>query len=212
MQLRIPSKYYPLTLFLILAVASTVISAGLYATTCHILRSAANDPQIEAVREIATISQEGVPLDAIVDTSRTTDIANSLGVFFNIYDKDKQLVGGSGQINEQVPTVPDEAFEAAKQKPEHKFTWQPAEDVRVAAVLKQAPNDAGFVLAGRNLAVTDERLMQAMNYIGLAWIGLLILSGLLTWLITKMLENSNSDGNTSTIIVEETVTVQSDSE
>lgn len=205
---EIPTKYYPLSIFLAFAAIVTVLCGTMYFSIQHVYRSNADDPQVEAASEITQFINQGAPLEAIVDDTRNTDMENSLSTFVMIFDSEKQLVGASASLNGETPTPPIELFEQAKQRGgEYRITWEPKENVRIASVIKVAENDAGYVLVGRNLKEVEARFAKVTNVIGIGWIGLLLLSGILTWLFTKILANSGS-----VTIVEEEIVVSNTEE
>jgi hypothetical protein len=77
------------------------------------------------------------------------DMAKSLAPFTIIYRKDGNILQGSGNLNGKVPKAPLGMLKSASGKDYHAVTWQPAKNVRIAAVVVADKNY--YVLSGRNL-------------------------------------------------------------
>jgi hypothetical protein len=124
----------------------------------------------------------------------------------DIFDKDGKVVGSSGKLGADSPTPPSGVFDRTKQKNDDIFTWQPQKGVRIAAVLRKADGDKGFVLVGRNLREIERRTEHLIKIVGVAWVGLLVLSALLAWALSKLTPGTNLT------LVEENIIVQENSE
>ncbi len=194
---QMESKNRGRSIFLVLAAMVTVLTLSSYALVQQVYRSNANDPQIEATLAIADLIDKGAPAEAIVGQS-SIDIENSLSLFVVIYDKDGKVVAGSGKLKNTVPTPPSGVFAYLKNKSEDRFTWQPQKGVRLAAVMKKINGDKGFVVVARSLKEVESRSDAAMKMAGIAWLALLLLSGLLSSLLSKQ-------GNTIALVEETNV-------
>lgn len=131
----------------------------IYASLHYVIRSNANEPQIQIANDTAwkvanQAKQNGVaqPL-----SGEKIDVKNNLAPFVIVYNKDKQVYDSTGLINNQVPNLPPGVLDNTKEGEPHIFTWQPEDDVRIAAVTVSAGN-AGYVLAGRSLYFAEQTI------------------------------------------------------
>jgi hypothetical protein len=177
-------KYRTIAIFLVLLALVTVIFGAIFGTGHQIIRGDANDPQIEVTTQVADILSQGVPPEAILGNAEMVDMGTSNAVFVMIFDKDHQVVGSSAQLDGQTPTPPNEAFEAANNagSGDHRFTWEPKEGVRIAAVLKKV-DDNNYVLAGRSLAETDARIQTLAYCTLIGWAIAVVFAVLLAFLL-----------------------------
>jgi hypothetical protein len=179
-------RFRGLVIFILLAAMVTVIAGTIYSTVQQAYREGANDPQIEAADTIADLLNQGAPADAIVGQSGNVDMAKSLSLFIMIFDKDGKAIASSGKLNDNIPTPPSGVFDYLKKHTEERFTWQPEKGTRIAAVIKKVSDDKGYVLVGRNLREVEMRERNLTIMVGIAWVALLALSGLLTWALTSL--------------------------
>lgn len=171
--------------FLTSAVLSLLIVGLLYGETQHVLRSSANDPQIQEAQDIAaTISRDGLPANKV--PSFTVDMKNSLNLFVNVYDSSGAVVGGSGLLDGKVPVPPQGVFTTAKRTGENRLTWQPQPGVRIATVVTPYQGrDSGFVVVGRSLKETEVREHDTLIMALIGWIIMVIASAILSALFFR---------------------------
>lgn len=174
------SNFRTTVVFLLLVALVTIIFGTIYATVQQTYRMGANDPQVEVTDQVANIIKQDIPLDAILGESEQVDMNSSLGLFVMIFDKDKKLVAGSAQLDGQTPTPPEGTFDKAKKDGDNRFTWQPKDGVRVAAVLKVV-DDKGYVLAGRSLREVESRVHNLTLIVVISWIISVLISLLLSF-------------------------------
>lgn len=161
-------NFRTLIIFLLLALLSTLIFGSIYVAGNQILRSLADDPQVEVVEQVANLMKQDIPLEAILGQAEQIDISENNGLFVMIFDKDKKLVGSSAVIGEETPQLPTESFDTANASTGNRFTWKPKEGIRSAVVLKQI-GDKGYAAAGKSLKETDYRTRNMATAIVLAW-------------------------------------------
>ena len=154
--------------FISVAFVFSVLCGLCYFLIQQDLRQSANDPQIQMAE------------DQVQPESLTTiDISKSLAPFVIIFDDNGNPISSSGTLNGVIPTIPYGVFNYIKTsgggnlRPtdivgEDRFTWQPENDVRIAAVV--ARTSSGFILAGRNLREVEKREENALFVSGIAWI------------------------------------------
>ncbi len=174
------NNFRSVVIFLLLVVLSTVIFGAMYGAVQQNYRNGANDPQVEVVDQVAAVIKQDIPLDAILGSADQVDVAQSLSLFVMIFDKDKKLVSSSAQVDGQVPTPPQGTFDSANKEGGNRFTWEPKEGVRVAAVLKQV-DDKGYVLAGRSLREIEKRESDLLKMIAVSWLISVVTSLLLSF-------------------------------
>ena len=122
-------------------------------------RQSANDPQIAATIDVASLLEQGAPASAIIDESQAIDISKSLDTFVMVFDgSGKKLVSGA-KIGTATPSVPQGVFDYAKKHGSDNFTWQPQKGVRIAASVLPygSGQNTGYVLAGRNIKDVEKR-------------------------------------------------------
>jgi hypothetical protein len=146
------------------------------------LRQSANDPQIQMAED--QVQPENLP---------SIDISKSLAPFVIVFDEKGNPISSSGTLNGVIPTIPAGVFVYVRTsgggdlRPtdivgEDRFTWQPENGVRIAAVVVRT--NSGFILAGRNLREIEKREENALFVSGIAWIfgivGLFVIEALAT--------------------------------
>ncbi len=188
-------KNLPLISFLLIWGSELLLIAFanllVYAAVQQNYRQSADDPQIELAQDLSSLLSTGQATPTqFAGSWQKIDFSKSLTTFLIIYDSKGQVLASSGVIGNQVPTMPKGVFEnsifdSIKNKGEHRFTWQPTDDTRVAAVVDKFTqgNQSGFVLAGRNIReveIRENKLLLICFAAGaLAAVGTFVLTGLL---------------------------------
>jgi len=149
------------------AVVITAFSMLVYATVQQVYRQDANDPQIQMANDAADALNSGSSVESVVPQEKVF-FAKSLAPFYVIYNLDGKPVAGSGILDGNLPEIPKGVLDNAKQIGENRRTWQPNDNVRIAAVI--VPYKDGFVLAGRNLREVEAREAQVSGFAGTTWI------------------------------------------
>ncbi len=165
-------------------VVVTTIFGTIYLVAQQMLRSNANDPQIQMAEDIAVQLSDGA--NAAVFGAVKVDIAASLSPFVMIYDANGQLIASGAQLYGQNPVLPPGVLASTKSGHQNRLTWQPAPGVRIASVV--STYNHGYVLAGRSLREVEKRETNALYQVMAGWLvvmgGLLLLAGI-TKLNTK---------------------------
>lgn len=146
-----------LVLVLIFGVAYTIVQ--------QVLRSGANDPQIQIAKDSAAVLARGEePAFMASNVYGQVDIAKSLAPFLITYDGAGKPLAATGKLNGKMPAPPAGVFAYAKKHGENRLTWQPAKGVRIAAVLVYyGGGREGFALSGRSLLEVEKRESAAEN-------------------------------------------------
>jgi hypothetical protein len=180
---------------LVLAGISTVLALFLYAIPQQVLRTGANDPQIEMATNLAARLDTygvtgGLQQGALRNDGGTVDMERSLSPFLIVYNDKGQALESTAQLHGQTPTPPAGIFDNVRAHGEERVTWRPERGLRIAAVIERVNgSQPGFVLAGRSLREVQARIDHVQNLAGLAWLGMLglILAGSMAfaWLTRK---------------------------
>jgi hypothetical protein len=151
------------------AMAVTSLLIGLlYVAVQQNYRSMANDPQIERAYEIRHHLKQGGSADKLFTDS--IDLAQSLGVFAVMYDKQYRPIRSSGFLDGKYPQLPAGVFEYVKTHGEERVTWQPRKGIRMAmVVLEAAYPAAGFIALGRSLNEIESRETQLRTTVITCW-------------------------------------------
>lgn len=148
-----------------------VIFGTMYVMVQQDQRSDANSPQIQLAEETAALLNQG--MDPANLTQGTTNMAKSLAPFVNIYDKAGKVVSGSGYLNGNVPMVPHGMLQSADGQVYFAETWEPAGDVRIAAVVVQA--NKYYVVSGSSLTQVEKNENRTLD--------LALFGGAIAWAI-----------------------------
>lgn len=149
----------------------TLVFFTIYAAVQTDLRQSANDPQIQGAEDVATELSAGATPQDIVSPSNPIDMSKDLDPFIIIFNSSDQVAIASGQLNGTTPIPPAGSFAYAQKYGEDNFTWQPASNVREAAVLTYAPgNPAYFVLVARSIKEIEMRETTILAITAGAWL------------------------------------------
>ena len=174
-------------MWLTLAALATAVCFLVYVVQQQTWRAAANDPQIQMARDAAAALAAGKTVDAVVPHD-TVDMERSLAPFIIVFDAKGAVLGASGALRGNVPRLPAGVLDYVRNRGEERVSWQPVGGVRVASVVvSYSGAQQGYVLAGRSLEETENRISQFGNLIALAWlatlVGLLVVIAAGNWLL-----------------------------
>src|SRR3984893_6308197 len=138
-----------------LAVVATVLAGSGFAIGQQLLRTGANDPQVQLAEDAAAQLQSGAaPSDVI--PSATTEIATSLAPWVLVYGPDRKQLAGSARLDGKVIEYPTSVFDNAPAGGRRdEVTWQARAGVPAATVV--VGFKGGWVVAGRGLRQVEER-------------------------------------------------------
>lgn len=169
-----------------IAIAVTGLSVVSFVTVQQLYRQSVNDPQVQIAEDIAWAIENGAKPTAILASSTKIDIATSLRPYTVIYDKDLTPLVWSGTLDGKPPAPPRGVFESAKSSSygsgENRITWQPEDNVRSAIVVVHVLQTDGYVLSGRNMRETEDRIWYMQVIIGVAWLLMLAATLFATWI------------------------------
>ena len=176
-----------------LAVVATVLAGSAFAIGQQLLRTGANDPQVQLAEDAAAQLQSGAaPSDVI--PSATTEIATSLAPWVLVYGPDRKQLAGSARLDGKGVEYPTSVFDNAPAGGRRdEVTWQPRAGVRAASVV--VGFNGGWVVAGRSLRLVEER-EDALGQLAIAgWLAALVATALAvaaTGLVARRLEEDQS--------------------
>jgi hypothetical protein len=159
------------------AVVVTMVTLMSYIVGQQVLRSTANDPQVQMAHDAAFRLAAGADLhiagDSLVDPSR------SLAPFLIVYDAKDHPISSSAVLDGRAPVPPAGVFSYTQTHREERVTWQPRPGVRIAAVVVPFGGDhPGFVLAGRSLAYVEASTQNLLLGAIVGWLALLFVLGI----------------------------------
>jgi hypothetical protein len=156
--------------------AATVVILLIFVAVQQDLRLGANDPQIQMAEDAATHLDAGASPTAVLP-SENIDMAHSLAPFVIVFDRQRQPLASSVAFNGDTPLPPPGVFTSVSSHGgRNEVTWQPAPGVRSAAIVVAYAH--GYVLAGRSLRVVEERESSLGNAAIVAWLAMLVFTGL----------------------------------
>jgi hypothetical protein len=78
-----------------------------------------------------------------------------------IFDNDGNVLASTGLLHGETPLLPPGMLQYTRGQGEDRITWQPENGVRIASVVVHVEGmNSGFILAGRSLRDTEERIDQ----------------------------------------------------
>lgn len=158
--------YRALAFFVPVAMAFTLALGLIYAAVQQEYRSTANDPQYAMALDAAHRLDGGVPPRRVA-AGELIDLAASYSPHLTVFNRAHRVLASTARLNGRVPAPPAGALDAAASGPST-ITWQPSPGVRVAAVI--VAWRGGTVLAGRSLALTEQRETNLEQLLGFGWL------------------------------------------
>jgi hypothetical protein len=162
---RILRNWFPIAFIV------TVLIGFVYIVSQHNLRQGANDPQIQIAEDTSTSLASGASAESL-SAEQSVNLEVSLATFVTVYDKDGRVIGTTGKLGKDDPLLPKGVLDYTAKHKEDRVTWQPKDNVRIAAVVRHyrtASGETGFVLVGRNLREVERREYELLIYSALAW-------------------------------------------
>jgi len=157
-----------------LAALATALSLMVYVAVQQVGRQMANDPQIQFARDARAAITAGQPIESVVPAARVV-IESSLAPWVTIQNDSGVVLASSGRLHGQLRSVPAGVLASVRQGGEEEVTWQPEPGVRMATVVVRSPGQPGvFVVAGRSLLETEERISTLGKLLMLAWVATLV--------------------------------------
>lgn len=153
------------SLWLLLVVTVSCVFGVVYWVVQQDLRIGANAQQTQLAEDTALALNNH---KQITFAQESVDISKSLAPFVMTFDANGSLRSSEAVLDGAAPKVPSGIFAYTKANGVDRITWQPKDDVRVAAIV--VPYGNGFVLAGRNLREVEKQENQLLRQIILGWV------------------------------------------
>lgn len=180
-----------LRVWLSLAAVVTATCVVVYATAQQLLRQGANDPQIQMAEDAAAALNAGAPASSVIPASQV-ELSSSLAPFLIVYETTGKPAAASGVLNGGLPDYPLGALQSAAKSGENRVTWQPGPGVRIASVA--VPFKNGFVVAGRSLRESENRVSAMGQLVAFLW----VLSLIAVLVVSALAEFLLGDGQSAT--------------
>jgi hypothetical protein len=176
-----------------LAAAVTVLAAMTFGIAQQVLRSDANDPQVQLAEDAAARVAAGVPATEVVP-SVPVDIAASLAPWVIVYGPDRNPLPGADSALLDGKPADYPASVLGNVQPgggRDEVTWQPRPGVRAATVV--VAFKGGWVVSGRSLRLVEERESAIMGLSVAGWLAALAATAI-TVLVTGFLPRRREAG------------------
>ena len=153
-----------------LAATISLLCGLLYVSIQQTYRSNANDPQIQMAEDTARALATGQAPESLLPDQQV-DLAVSLAPYVIIFNASGDPVASNAVLHGQIPEIPSGVLEHASAQGEDRVTYQPEPGVRSATVTAAVVGGpGGYVLAGRSLRESEDRVSQFGLMLGLGWL------------------------------------------
>jgi hypothetical protein len=157
-----------------LSALATALSLMVYITAQQVGRETANDPQIQIARDARDGLAAGQPVESVVPAGEVS-LERSLASWVTILDDSGAVIASSGRLHGQLHAVPIGVLDNIRSGGEGRVTWQPEPGVRMATVAERVPGPhPRFVLVGRSLDETENRISHLGWLLLLGWAGTIV--------------------------------------
>ena len=127
----------------------------------QIQRNDANMPQIQQAEDAANQLNTFNQISALAGSPQPVNMATSLAPFIIVYNKQGMPLYGTGYLNGKLADAPLGILQNSKGEDYYSITWQPQDNVRIAAVTTTANNY--YVLSGRNLKEVEANEQETLQ-------------------------------------------------
>jgi energy-converting hydrogenase Eha subunit F len=190
--------FEPVLWWLYAAIAVTGVCATIYLAVQQNYRQSLNDPQIQIAEDAAARLDAGdVPAAVVPRMGSLVNLDTSLATWVAVYDASGLPLESSGQLDNAPPQPPKNLFDPSTWRSlktfpqsggnETRVTWQPRDGVRQALIIVHAQNGM-FVVSGRNMRTTEDRIIQLGENMLLAWaftLGCLLVASFVGWRLLR---------------------------
>jgi hypothetical protein len=176
----------------VVGTATLVIGAS-YTMVQQSTRLAADDAPLALSQVIKSQLDSGASPNDVV-TAHSVNLRSNTNTFAVITDAGQHVLASSASLDGQSPLPPKGVFNYTKARGSDSFTWQPAEDVRLATYVTtygQAPND-GFIITGQSLSPAEDRIDTYGSLAMAAWLAVVAWNFLLLILPERRLKQVSS--------------------
>ena len=179
-----------LRIWLPIAFLSTALCGLVYVALQQVLRTGADDPQIQMAEDTAAALSSGKTHSELF-SGKQVELSTSLAPWIMIFEENGSLIFSTAILDGKIPEFPQGVFGYVREHGQDRITWQPREGVRQATVIERFQSDSagGYVVAGRSLREVEKRIGLLLLITALAWavslVGLTSAIGFLTYYFSK---------------------------
>jgi hypothetical protein len=156
----------------------TIVMLTIYATVQQSYCNAANDPQLQMIRDLRKALSEGKSISKLFPVNKI-DLKERLAVFAELFEKNGKPIQTGGLLNGALLQPPQGIFNYTNKRSDDVLKWQPQNNIRMAMVLEKANDaDASYITLVKSLQETEVRKTTLLKIIFTAWmacIGLLLI-------------------------------------
>jgi hypothetical protein len=153
----------------------TLVFVTITATAQSIIRSDSNEELYTQGVDYRTILQSGQKSNKLKDLE-AVDPYESLSPIVILYDVNQNVVGSNIVKSRQIPKIPSGVLDTARSNNVNSLTWKPYSDLRLSTVAyKVSGNFNGFIVVAKNQEYTNARINVVNRYVGVAWLGALVI-------------------------------------
>lgn len=168
-----------LRVWLAIVGAATLVLGASYAMVQQSARLAADEQPLTALSDAKQkLSEDIAPNEVVPDEE--TDLREDSSVFVIITDENKKVIASSALLDGQSPLPTKDVFARAEQAGKDNFTWEPKKGVRHAVSIQKFDDNAGgYILAGKSLKETEQKIVTYTQIAVFTWLGIVILTMLM---------------------------------
>jgi hypothetical protein len=177
--------------FLAVMGTATIILGTAYTMVQQSTRLSANDIPLSLSQSVKNELDSGSSANDVI-TTQMVNVANNNNPFVIITDDSKHVLASTATLNGKTPLPPAGVFTYTDAHGTDHFTWQPADNVRLATrvVTYGTKNqDAGFIITGQSLSPYEERINVYGELALAAWFATLALNYLILVLTERRIKN-----------------------
>ncbi len=158
-----------------LLIIITLLCGIIYTAGQQILRSGANDPQIQIAEDMGGFLAGGVTPQSLMPSGIPVEISSSTATYAIIFDDSEKIILSSALLNGNEISLPKGIFDYARAHTEERVTWEPQEGTRQALVVRHYSGPkSGFVAVGRSLREVEKRETSLLSEVLVGWVMLVI--------------------------------------
>ena len=174
-----------------LAVTISLVCFIIYIVVQQNYRLSANDPQYQIAEDAAYAISHGADPKSLIPAT-FIELSHSFAPYIIIYDENKNAVASSALLNGKIPIIPSGVLDYVKEKGEHALSWQPQPGIRQALVIKKTEGSKlYFVVAGRSLHRTEQRISLLGQQVAFGWLVSLVILFVVAWVQVMITSKKN---------------------
>jgi len=151
--------------------AATLVIGASYTMVQQSTRLAADDAPLAMAQTIKTQLDNGAAPNDVVP-AQSTNLRTNTNVFAVVTDSSRHVIASSATLDGQNPLPPKGVFDFTSANGSDHFTWQPADNVRLATRVMTYGNadNHGFIITGQSLSQAEDRIATYGTLALAAWL------------------------------------------